>query len=372
MITIKEVKSKKEQKDFVNFPLKLYKDNPYYVPCFYSDEMAMFKKNYYYNDQSISSFYLAYEGKEVVGRIQGIIQLASNKKYNQKRVRFTRFDSINNQEVANKLFDRVSEWAKKQGMDTVVGPLGYSDLEREGLLIEGFDYLSTLCEQYNYPYYESLIDNYGFIKEIDWVERRLYLPKEIDPRIERVSDAMLKKYNLRYGESKNTKDFLKKYGDAFFNILDETYVELYQTVPITPAVRSNMLKNFNLILNTNYVGVILDENNQVVCFGLCFPSIAKEVNRCQGKLNLLSIIRIFRKIKKPDAIELALIGVIPQYASKGVSSAIIAKLMKMMQQPNIEFAETNLNLEDNNNVQNQWKHFDSILHKRRRSYIKKI
>lgn len=372
MLIIKEVKTKKERRQFVNFPLELYKNNEYFVPCFYTDEMAMFKDNYYYNDQSKSIFYLAIKNNQVVGRIQGIIQYASNKKYNQKRVRFTRFDCINNQEIANALFEKVEIWAKEQGMTEIVGPLGYSDLEREGLLIEGFDQLCTISEQYNYEYYQKLIENYGFVKEIDWLERRIYLPKEIDPRIEQISNKMLEKYNLKHGSCKNTKDFLRKYGDAFFDILDKTYENLYQTVPITDGVRKNLIKSFSLIVNPNYVGVILDENNKVVCFGLCFPSIAKEVNRCKGKLNLFSLIRIFKTIKKPKALELALIGVVPEYANKGVSTAILNRLIKMMQTPGIEYAETNLTLETNNNVQNQFKHFDTIQHKRRRAFVKVI
>lgn len=372
MIKIKEVLTKKEQKEFVNFPLELYKGNPYYVPCLYSDEMAIFKDDYYYNDQSKSIFFLAYMENKIVGRIQGIIQFNANKKYNQKRVRFTRFDSINNQDVANALFKAVENWAKENQMDEIVGPLGYSDLEREGLLIEGFDQLSTFCEQYSYSYYQHLIENYKFEKEVDWLERRLFLPEEINPKIEEVSKKMLKKYNLHHGEAKNTKDFLNKYGEQFFDILDKTYDELYQTVPLTDKVRKNLIKSFNLIINLDYVGVIVDENDKVVCFGLCFPSIAKEVNRCKGKLNLISILRILKTIKKPETIELALIGVIPEYQNKGISTAILDRLNKMLQNKNVKYAETNLNLEDNHSVQNQWKHFDSVIHKRRRCYIKKI
>jgi len=160
MFTIKEVKTKKQIKEFVEFPIKLYKGCPYFVPPLYSDEMAMFKKSYHYYDQAESVFFNAYDQNNImVGRIQGILQNASNMKWNQKRVRFTRFDSIDNQEVANLLFEAVEKWAKDKGMEEIVGPLGFSDLEREGLLIEGFDELSTFEEQYNYAYYTKLITN---------------------------------------------------------------------------------------------------------------------------------------------------------------------------------------------------------------------
>ena len=166
-IIIKQVKTKKEQKEFLDFTLKLYKGNPYFVPPLYMDEKKIFSKNYVYNDQADSIFFNAYRNGKMVGKISGIIQHAANNKNNQKRVRFTRFDAINDQDVANSLFDAVTKWAKEKGMDTIVGPLGYSDMEREGLLIEGFDQLSTFEEQYNYDYYQSLIENYGFVKEVE-------------------------------------------------------------------------------------------------------------------------------------------------------------------------------------------------------------
>ena len=204
MFTIKEVKTKKEQKEFVEFPIKLYKGCPYFVPPLYGDEMAMFKKDYHYYDQAESIFFNAYDdNNKMVGRIQGILQNASNEKWNQKRVRFTRFDCIDNQEVANLLFESVENWTKEKNMAEVVGPLGFSDLEREGLLIEGFNEISTFEEQYNYSYYPKLIENLGYTKEVDWLERQLKAPKEIDPRYKKISQLMMKKYKLHYGTAKN-------------------------------------------------------------------------------------------------------------------------------------------------------------------------
>ena len=173
MIEVREVKTKKEQKEFLNFPLDLYDNNPYFVPPLYGDEKKIFKKNYMYLDQAEAIYFNAYKDNKIVGRISGIIQNAANEKNNEKRVRFTRFDSIDDQEVANALFSKVEAWAKEKGMDTVVGPLGFSDLEREGLLVEGFDQLSTFEEQYNYDYYPKLVENYGFVKEVDWLESKL-------------------------------------------------------------------------------------------------------------------------------------------------------------------------------------------------------
>ncbi len=372
MVEIKEVKTKKQQKEFLNFPLNLYKDNPYFVPPLYMDEKKIFKKNYLYLDQAEAVYYNAYIDGKIVGRISGIIQHVSNKKENQKRVRFTRFDAINNQEVANKLFETVEAWSKSKGMDTIVGPLGFSDLEREGLLVDGFDQLSTFEEQYNYEYYQTLIENYGFQKEVDWTERKLYLPKTIDPRLDKISSMMMKKYNLKFGEAKNTKDFIKKYADKFFDIIDETYVDIYGSVPFTKATRKMMIDNFKLIIDLKRVAVIVDEANNVVCFGICFPSLAKAVQKSRGHLTPCAIARVLKAIKKPKVLDLGLIGVLPEYERKGIASAILNEVMKMLSNGDIEYAETNLNLETNDNIQNQWKLFDSVLHKRRRAYVKTI
>lgn len=372
MIEIREVKTRKQKKQFIEFPLKLYKNNKYFVPPLYSDEWAIFKKDYHYYENSEAVYYLAYIDNKVVGRISGILQKASNEKWNQKRVRFSRFDCIDNQEVADALFKTIEDWAKSKKMEEVVGPLGFSDLEREGLLIEGFDEISTFEEQYNYPYYKKLIENNGYEKEVDWIERQLKAPKEVDPRLERISSMMMKKYNLHYGNAKNINDFIKKYADGFFDIIDQTYDKLYGTVPITEKMRKNLIKSFKLIVNKEYVDVILDENNRIVCFGLVFPSLSKALVGTKGKLTPITLIKVLKAIKKPESLDFGLIGVIPEYAMKGVASALINRSMKLLSSGKYLYAETNLTLETNINIQNQWKLFDSRIHKRRRSFVKKI
>lgn len=369
---IREVKTKKDQREFVNFPLRLYKNNEYFVPPLYMDEMALFKKDTVYNEQAESVFYIAVKDGITVGRIQGILQRVSNEKWNQKRVRFTRFDSIDDQEVANCLFKRIEDWAKERQMDEIVGPLGYSDLEREGLLIEGFDELSTFEEQYNYPYYQTLIENYGFQKEVDWVESKLYAPKVIDERLERISSRMMEKYGLHLGMAKNRREFVKKWGQEFFDVLDETYVDIYQSVPFTPKMKQELINNFKLILNVNYATVILDSNDKIVGFGIAFPSISKAVQKSQGKLTIPAIFRILKAINNPEVIDLCLIGVINEYRNKAIATSIINGMVKMLSDGKIKYAETNLNLETNNEIRNQWKAFESVQHKRRRSFVKKI
>ncbi len=373
MITVKAVKTKKEQKEFLDFPLKLYKNNPYYVPPLYCDEKKIFRNDYVYLDQAEAVYFNAYDDTgKIVGRISGILQRASNEKNNEKRVRFTRFDAVDDQRVADALFDAVEKWAKSKGMDTVCGPLGFSDLEREGLLIEGFNYLATFEEQYNYDYYQRLIENCGYAKEVDWVGFQLRAPKEQNDRLERLSGLMMKKYNLHIGPAKNTKDFIKRYSDGFFEILDSTYVDIYGTVPFTDGMKKMMIDNFKLIVNVKNVMVILDENDRIVCFGIFFPSIAKAVQKSGGHLTVPTLFRLLKAIKQPKVFDLGLIGVLPEYARKGISSLLIAKVIKSMREQNIEHAETNLNLETNSNIINQWKSFDTTQHKRHRCFIKKI
>ena len=372
MIEIREVKTKKDIKEFIEFPLRLYKGNPCFVPPLYMDEKALFKKETVYTEQAESVFYLAKQDDKTVGRIQGILQRVSNEKWEQKRVRFTRFDCIDSQEVATALFLAIEKWAKERGMEEIVGPLGYSDLDREGLLVEGFDQLSTFEEQYNYEYYPTLVEGAGFVKEIDWLESKLYAPKEIDERYERISTMMMNKYGLRLGVAKTSGEFVRKWGDEFFDVLDETYVHIYQSVPFTAKMKKNLIDNFKLILNVKYATVILDKDDKIVGFGIALPSIAKAVQKSGGRLTPATIVRVLKAIHKPQVIDLALIGVIPEYRHKAIASSIINEMLKMLSDGGIEYCETNLNLETNNNIQNQWKAFESVQHKRRRSYVKKI
>lgn len=372
MILVKKVITKKQQKEFLEFPLSLYKDNPYFVPSLYLMEKDIFKKNYGYYDTCEAVCFNAYLDNKVVGRIQAILQKASNEKYNQKRIRFTRFDCIDNQDVANALFDKVKEYALDKNMNELVGPLGFSDLEREGLLIEGFDKLSTFEEQYNYDYYQRLIENYGFEKEVDWVEHQLRLLPSAKERLDKYSSLILKRFNLKVSKCKSINEFMKRYLDQFFDIIDETYKDLYGTVPFTESSKAMLVSTFKLIVNERQVKVIVDENDRVVCFGICFPSLSKAVQKSQGKLTIPCLFRLLNAIKNPKSIDLGLIGVLPEYAKKGVATILLKEIMDLMIEDNLEYAETNLNLENNISIINQWKNFDTIQHKRRRCFVMKI
>ena len=373
MIEVREVKTCRERKEFVEFPLRLYKNCPNYIPPLYGDEMKIFKSSYAYADTCDSICFNAYKDGVMAGRINGIIQKVANEKYSRRRVRFTRFDVIEDFEVCKALFEAVEGWAKAKGMDTIVGPLGASDLEREGLLIEGFEHPGTFEEQYNYPYYPGFIERLGFEKEVDWNESHLRRPDEETCReLEKMSDFVARRYKLHFGTARNTNEFISKYVDGIFELIDKSYDLLYATVPFTDNMKKMMVENFKLVIDMKYVAVILDENDKMVCFGICFPSLAGVFTKSGGRITPGALLRLLKALKHPKVIDCALIGVDPEYLNKGISVMISAALARMLGEDGIEYAETNVNLEDNWAIQNQWKRFDRQILRRRRAYVKKI
>ena len=246
MITVKQVETKKEQKAFLDFPLDLYAGNPNFVPPLYMDEKKIFRPDYVYSDCCDFVCFLAYKDGTVAGRIMAIVQKAANEKNGEKRARFCRFDAVDDFEVSKALFEAAEKWALEKGMDTVCGPLNFSDLEREGLLIEGFDQQATFEENYNAPYYGEHIGRLGYEKEVDWVGFRLYGAEspEAMEELEQLSDFIFRRYKLHLGPSTSGSDFLKRYADGIFELIDKSYEGLYGTVPFTEGMRKLMLDNF--------------------------------------------------------------------------------------------------------------------------------
>ena len=373
MYKIIEVKTKSDIKRFINFPLELYKDSPYYVPMLTGDEKKIFKKNFVYNNTCKTIFFLCVDdNNKVVGRIEGIIQIAANEKWKQKRVRFTRFDFINDQEVVNLLLDSISNWGKSLGMEELVGPLGYSDLEREGLLIDGFDKIQTYEEQYNYEYYPKLIENYGLVKEVDWLEYKLFPPKKLDERWPIIAKKVQEKYHIRLYQPKSIGKFIKEYKTQFFEIIDTTYSHIYGTVPFTKEMMDSSISNFKLIMRPKDIAVVLDENNKVCGFSLMFPSISKIVTKHKGKMTLGFIIDFLKTKKNPEILDLGLIGVLPEYKMQGVATLMMSELFRMLYENPVDHLETNLMLEENHNILGLMSNFEREYTKKRRCYVKKI
>ena len=373
-INIVEVKTRAQRREFVNFPLRLYKDCPYFVPPLYGDEMTIFTDKNAYADTCDSVFFLAERDGKTVGRIQGIIQKQFNQLHNEKRFRFTRFDAIDDVDVAKALFGAVEKWGADNGLDTVCGPLGYSDLEREGLLIEGFDKLSTFEEQYNYDYYPALIEACGYSKEIDWLEFRLRAPKEKNVMLGRVAERALElsKLHIVDSDKMSKKEYINRYKDGVFECLDKCYSHLYGTVPFTESMKEQLVDQFMLVINKKYLIIICDENDRVVSFALCIPGFGKSLQKSGGRLTPAAIVRLLGAVKNPDVVDLALVAVLPEYQSAGVNAVMLNCMTETLESGQIEYFETNLNLETNTQVMAQWKYFDAEQHKRRRSYIKNI
>ena len=374
MITVVEVKNKRQRKKFVDFPTKLYKGNDYYVHPLRMDEFAIFdpKKNVAF-DECDMVFYLAYKDGHIAGRICGVVQKVYNAKNNAKKVRFTRFDCIEDFEVAKALLEKIEDWARMMGMDTIHGPLGFHDLEREGLLIEGFDELATFEENYNYPYYREYLEKLGYIKDIDYMSFAIKLPENTDERIVKIGDMIMKRYNLRIATAKNKKEYINKYKDGIFDLLNESYGDLYGVIPYNEKLKKQIIDQFNLIINLEYLITILDENDRVVAFGFGLPSIAKSVQKSKGKLLPFGLFRILHDKNHCKLADFGLIGVRKELQGKGIPAIILNYIITIAKQIGVEKIETNHSLEDNHKILQTWKNFDDVRqHKRYRVFTKDL
>lgn len=374
MIEVLEVKTKKQKKQFVDFPTKLYEGNEYYVHPLRSDEINWFspKKNVSFDECDIV-YYLAYKDGKVAGRICGILQRVYNEKTSTKKVRFSRFDCIEDFEVAKALLEKVEEWAKLMGMDTVHGPLGFHDLDREGLLIEGFDQLATFEENYNFPYYKEFLDKLGYKKDVDYLSFQIGLPEKTDPRIVRIGETIMKRYNLRIATAKNKNDYIKKYKDGIFEVLNEAYGDLYGVIPYNEKLKKQIIDQFNLIIKLEYLVTILDENDRVVAFGFGIPSIAKAVQKSKGKLLPFGVFRILHAKNNCSLADFGLIGVRKEYQGKGVTAIILNYIVENAKKVGVVRVETNHSLEDNHKIIATWKNFEDVTqHKRFRVFTKNI
>lgn len=372
MVEIREVKSRREIKEFIEFPLRLYKDCPYFVPPLYSDEKKLLLSGGRTEDAD-AVFYIAVRDGKTVGRIQGILQKEYNRSHNEKKIRFTRFDSIDDIEVASALFSAVEEWGRELNMTEICGPLGYTDLDREGLLIEGFDENSTFEEQYNYDYYPRLLESLGYKKDVDWLEYELKKPDKRNEMLTRVAKRSLELNKLHIASTDMPKKkYIEKYRDGFFTCLFECYRHLYGTVDIPREAQDELISQFMMVVNKEYLIFICDEKERVVGFGLCFPGIGDAVKRSGGRLTLPTLVRILRTVNHPDVIDLALVAVLPEYRNAGINAILIDGILDILDSGKVLSCETNLNLETNTAVQAQWKYFNARQHKRRRAYIKQL
>ena len=370
-IIIKEVKTNKEKKQWVVFPNKLYKNNQYYVPFLRVDEMDTFnpKVNPAY-DFCETKLFLAYKDNKIVGRIAGLINHAYNKKWNKNAIRFTRFDFIDDYEVSEALFNEVVKWAKENNLTEIMGPIGFTDLDHEGMLVEGYEELNMSITFYNHPYYLTHLERLGLQKDIDWVEFQVKIPEKLDERIYKVTEHLLKRYNYSLVTYTDRKVLVKDAYEAF-KLVDTAFSVLYGTVPLTDKIIDKTIKDYTNIVNLDYVCCVKDENNEVIGFALLVPSIAKALKKCDGKITgIFNILKALRG--KNDVLEMFLVAVKPELQKRGIPGIMMTHLFKNCIKNKVKYCETGPELETNTSVQGMWKSFETRNHKRRRCFIKSI
>ena len=374
-IEIKEIKpTRKEIKKFSMFSTNMYKDNKYYVPDLLMDNLDTFNpaKNPA-SEFCDSKLFMAYRDGKAVGRVAGIINRVVNEKCNEKNVRFGFIDFVDDEEVSAALMAAVEDWGRSQGMDHIVGPLGFTDMDPEGMLIEGFDQVSTMATIYNHPYYQQHIEKLGFERETDWVEFKIVVPDVIPEKMVRICEIVKKKYNVRNIKYTSAKALVKDYGQAIFQLINEAYSQLYGYSPLTPRQIDHYISMYLPVLRLENVSLIVDADNTLIGVGIAMPSMSKALQRSRGKLFPFGWYHLLKGLKgKNDVVDLLLVAIKPEYQSKGVNSLLFNDLIPCFRKNGYKYAESNPELDDNQRVQLQWQYFDTTQHKRRRAYKKAL
>lgn len=361
-------------KKYVKFGIDLYDGNQYFVPPLIIDEINTLlpSKNPAFDFCEAQPFMAYIDGKPV-GRITAIINHAVNKRTGVNVLRFGFFDFIDDAEVADALFDAAIAWGKQRGMTEIAGPLGFTDMDHEGMLTFGFDEMGTMATIYNYPYYPKHMERLGFEKDADYVEFRIKVPDAIPEKYKRVADIVARRFELRSKKYTSAKKLKAEYGTAFFNLINEAYDQLYGYSPLTPKQIDYYIDMYLGILKLDGVSLIIDKNDELVAVGVSMPSMSMALRKSKGKLLPIGWWYLWQALQgKTDVVDLLLVAVKPEYQSKGVNALLFNQLIPVFQKHGYKYAESNVELEDNENVQRQWEYFDHRLHRRRRVWKKKI
>lgn len=374
MVEIVEVLTHSQLKKFVDFPNVFFRDVPQFVPATYADDMEDWdrKKNPAF-EYCEARCWLAMRGSEIVGRIGAILNHQSNEKWGTNRMRFTQVDFIDDPEVSGALFATVEAWAREKGCAEVHGPLGFTDMDREGMLVEGYDRRGLFFTYYNHPYYIEHMAALGYVKDVDWIENLLQVPKDDDfsVRIKKLSDSVLKKNNLHVAKVRTQLGFIRLI-PAFFRLYNECYAPLYSSVELTDPQIKRYAWKFAPLINPNLSAFVMDENNEMVALGVGAPSLATALQKSHGKYFPFGWARMFHALFHNDTIDLLLIGVRPDYQNKGVNAVVMEKMMRGANKMGIIYAETGPTLELNGKVLSQWRGIEKEQHKRRRCFIKTL
>ena len=374
-VTIKRVESKAELKKFVRFANNLYKGNKYYVPSIVFDELTTFDKNkngaYEFCDTEL---YMAYKDGEAVGRVAAIINHKANERWKAKQVRFGWIDFIDDIEVSSALLDAVAQFGKAHGMEQIVGPLGFTDFDPEGMLVEGFDRLSTMALIYNHPYYPEHLKQLGYTKETGWVEYRITIPDQVPERYAKIAETVMERYNLTIRKLTRRQIMRSNYGQKFFELINQTYCNLYGYSLLSPKQIDSYVDLYLSLVDTRMLTFIENAEGELVAAGASIPSLSEALQKCNGELFPFGWWHLIKAMffKRSDTLDLLLIGVRPDYQNCGVNSLMFYDLIDRYRAMGFKYAETNANLESNEKVQAMWRPFDKELHKRRWVFGKDI
>lgn len=367
--------TKKELLKFIHFPIDvLYNDSTCYVPDLVSDMLSTFlpSENPAY-EFCESAFFMAYRDGKPVGRIAGIINSLVNQREQKQEGRFGFVDFIDDEEVVDALMRAVEQWAKEKGMTCLTGPLGFTDMDPEGCLIEGFDQLGTQVTIYNYPYYPKHFERLGFVKDVDWVEFKVIVPEQIPEKMVKIGNIVQHRFNLHLVKMNSTKELVKKYGNEIFALINESYDSLFGYSPLSEKQVKHYINVYLPFLPLDHISLVADANDKLVGVGISVPSLSRALIKSRGRMLPFGWYHMLKAIKHEGRIvDLLLIAVAPEYQSKGVNSLFFVDLIPAFNKRGYEWAETNIELENNENVQKQWQYFDIKQHKRRRAFTKDI
>lgn len=372
MIEVKRITNQRDIKRFVQFPIDLYKGNPYFVPPIIKDEIANFlpEKNQVFKNADCWMF-LAFRESKIVGRIAAIINYVEVEEQQKAKMRFGWLDMIDDIEVTKALLDEVHKIGLEKNLEYLEGPVGFSNMDKAGLLIEGFDELSTMITWYNHPYYKEHLEQLGYQKAAEWVEFKFVPPKEIPEKINKFADIIAKRYKLTTLRFKSTKEILP-YVDEMFELLNQTYSKLVTYVPIQQYQINLYKEKYLPFINPDFLELVVNEENHLIGFAITMPSFSKALQKAKGSLFPFGFIHLLNAKRKNDRAAFYLIGIHPDYQGKGVTALMFRNIIVNFQNYGVTLCETNPELEDNYAVQASWKNYDPILHKRRRTYRKDI
>lgn len=371
-VEIKKVTTKSELKRFIRFNYEFYKDNPYSVPDLYDDMLNTFspKKNAAF-EFCEADYFLALRDGKIVGRVAAIINRRANETWNRKTVRFGWIDFVDDMEVSTALIDTVKQWGKERGMTEIEGPLGFTDMDAEGMLVEGFDQLSTMATIYNYPYYPQHMERLGLSKSADWVEMKIYVPDAIPEKHRRISDIIAKRYNLHTRKLKSKKE-VRQSGVAhdIFRLINDAYTPLFGYSRMTERQIDQYVKMYVPVLDLRMVSIVENEQNEIVAVGISMASLSRALQKAKGRLLPFGWYHLLKALmwKRPKVLDLLLVAVRPDYQGKGVNALLFTDLIPVYKELGFEYAESNPELEMNEKVQNQWQYFKTEQHKRRRCF----